>query len=1032
MLKVQTAHRYKSGYAIHLLKGILCFLVLALFCAEYGISQDGSRVSEKFKEAEELFVFNDPEQSMKLFKSIEDDLCNNEDYYELCIDSFIYRASILRSYREYEEADHLLDETKIRAVDLLGEGHPLFVKIFVQKAFLNEDLANIDLARVWADRAIEIVNEYNLEGIPLARAGIIDGYVLSSQGNYSEALDSYLTVLSTLNDLEKEFEVMRLFSQLHNNIGVVYRRLGELEEALEHYLSAREIIIEAFGASHHEMALIYNNVGGIYYVLGDRGRAAEYFIRSADILIENFGEMRDNVSRAYNNAGVVYLQLGDLNNAVHYLELAQRIKEEIHGSEHLNTAVGYNNLGSVYVQKEEFDKAENNYRLSIEVRKNIYGDNHPNLIAPLHTLSDLYIQVGRFGAARQELDKALSIGLARFNETHLDLIDTYSLIALSYLIEGDFNKADDYYSKTLSLILGVDISEETTIPDLTQVSYTLKLIENIRGLNRVLNEKYKASEDEQLLHKSLRLTSIASETIDMLQSSFQDEASKLNLIDNNYEIYSNALDVIYELYTLSNDDNWLDEMFYFSEKSRSRIALDLLQSVEARNFGGVSDEVINVEKELNTKVSDYHQKLQLEQEKGEEGSQSVLRQYRDSLFYAKRELHQFTRSLEESYPDYYQLKYDRNLAARNDIQAMISQDETVLSYSFGTESLYAIIINSKQIRVKKLEIDEGLADQIERIRKSVISGRTTEYEEAAYHLYTQLIKSVKDLLRTESLIILPDQALHYLPFEMLLTEKPNGKMYPQMPFLLRRYQIQYMPSATVMLTKQQQRLEEPKNLLALAPFSQTTIPLEQNMLNERYFDQLTPLPLTGYETREIAKLFRVRNSLWSFFFPEHAEVLTDRRASKSRILNGALNDYGFIHFATHAFVNETNPALSGIALHGGDDGDGLIYVGDIYNLQMRADLVVLGGCDTGLGEIRRGEGLIGFTRAFLYAGASNLVVSMWKVNDKPTAHLMIRFYEHIREGQSYGSALRNAKISLMDHPEYAAPRNWAAFILNGR
>ncbi|TVR31131.1 MAG: CHAT domain-containing protein [Balneolaceae bacterium] len=1020
------------GTLSNLLKGIFCFLALTFLCTEYGISQHGSTLSETFREAEELFIYNDSEQSEKLFKSIEEDLCNNEDYYELCVDSFIYRASILRNSREYEAADHLLDDAKNLAYNLLGEGHPLLVKIFAQKAFLNEDLANIDEARIWADRAIEVVNEYSPGEISFARAGIIDGYILNSQGNYSDALEAYSSVLNILNDLEKDLEVMRLLSQLHNNIGVVYRRLGQLEEALEHYLSAREVIIKALGESHHEMALIYNNVGGIYYVLGDRGRAAEYFIRSADILIENFGQMNDNVSRAYNNAGVVYLQLGDLEKAIHYLELAQRVKEEIHGSEHPNTAVGYNNLGSVYLQKEEFERAEKNYRLAIEVRKNIHGDNHPNLIAPLHTLSGLYIQTERWGDARKELQRALNIGLSRFNENHIDMIDTYSLIANSYLMEGDYNNAHHYYSKTLSLILGVDVSDEAIIPDLSQVSYTLKLIENIRGMNRVLHEKFKASGDKQLLHESLRFTTIASETIDMLQTSFQNEASKLNLIDNNYEIYSNALDIIFKLYTISHDDNWLDEMHYYSEKSRSRIAHDLLQSVEARNFGGVPDEVINVERELNTKVSDYYQKLQLEQEKGEEGSQSMLRQYRDSLFYAKRELHQFTQSLEENYPDYYQLKYDRKLAARDDIQSMIGPDETVLSYSFGSESLYAIIIDSEQISVRKLEKDEGLADQIEKIRKSVISGRTTEYEEAAYHLYTQLIEPVKDLLRTESVIILPDQAMHYLPFEMLLTEKPNGKMYHHMPFLLRQYQIQYRPSATVMITKQQQRPQEPKNLLALAPFSQSTIPLEQDELNERYFDQLTPLPLSGYEAQEIAKLFRVRNSLWSFFFPEHAEVLTDRRASKSRILNGALDDYGFIHFATHAFVNERNPALSGIALHGGDDGDGIVYVGEIYNLQMRADLVVLGACDTGLGEIRRGEGLIGFTRAFLYAGASNLVVSMWKVNDQPTAHLMIGFYEHIREGQSYGSALRNAKISLMDHPEYAAPRNWAAFILNGR
>ena len=110
----------------------------------------------------------------------------------------------------------------------------------------------------------------------------------------------------------------------------------------------------------------------------------------------------------------------------------------------------------------------------------------------------------------------------------------------------------------------------------------------------------------------------------------------------------------------------------------------------------------------------------------------------------------------------------------------------------------------------------------------------------------------------------------------------------------------------------------------------------------------------------------------------------------------------------------------------------MAYVDDIYTMELNADLVVLGACETGLGLVYRGEGLIGFTRAFIYAGASNLMVSMWRVNDQPTANLMINFYEEIRAGTGYNESLRNAKLTLIENPNTAAPRNWAAFVLQGR
>jgi CHAT domain-containing protein len=148
-----------------------------------------------------------------------------------------------------------------------------------------------------------------------------------------------------------------------------------------------------------------------------------------------------------------------------------------------------------------------------------------------------------------------------------------------------------------------------------------------------------------------------------------------------------------------------------------------------------------------------------------------------------------------------------------------------------------------------------------------------------------------------------------------------------------------------------------------------------------------------------------------------------------------LGDYRYLHFATHGIVNAANPTLSGLAFEQDTSStdDGILHLGEVYNLSLNADLVVLSACETGLGQIAKGEGIIGLTRGFLYAGASNLLVSLWQVNDATTSNLMLDFYGQMLEGSSKPQALREAKLQMIRrHYEYAKPYFWSPFILIGR
>jgi CHAT domain-containing protein len=162
----------------------------------------------------------------------------------------------------------------------------------------------------------------------------------------------------------------------------------------------------------------------------------------------------------------------------------------------------------------------------------------------------------------------------------------------------------------------------------------------------------------------------------------------------------------------------------------------------------------------------------------------------------------------------------------------------------------------------------------------------------------------------------------------------------------------------------------------------------------------------------------------------------DFQANRATALSEKLADYRIVHFATHGLLDSAHPELSGLALslvdENGQAQDGYLRLNEIYNLKLNADLVVLSACQTGLGKEVKGEGLIGLTRGFMYAGAPRIVASLWQVNDAATAELMKRFYRGmLKEKLRPAAALRQAQLELMKKPAWRAPYYWGAFVLQG-
>jgi CHAT domain-containing protein len=367
----------------------------------------------------------------------------------------------------------------------------------------------------------------------------------------------------------------------------------------------------------------------------------------------------------------------------------------------------------------------------------------------------------------------------------------------------------------------------------------------------------------------------------------------------------------------------------------------------------------------------------------------------------------------------------------DEVKALCPDKNTVVfEYSVGDSSSCLWVITRSDYMIFKLPRRKILQEQIETIRFSLLDrqqGISDFFTNAGSILYEELIKPAESYLSKKSkLIIIPDGVLNYLPFEVLLTEnkKPTAEFsYSDLLFLVKKYPISYGQSASVLKTliskpEEARQRAVGKRLLAIGD------PLYEDTL----FNSQIKYPRLEFSGKEI-------ENIATYFTGGFSEIYLRNKATEENLKrNNELNKFNYIHFATHGLIDEDKPDLSSLVLtserNSGEDG--LLQAKEIFELKLNADLVVLSACQTGLGKLIRGEGMVGLTRAFMYAGTPSVMVSLWSVSDISTSILMGEFYKNlIKNKLSKTDALRKAQLTLMRDNNYAHPFYWAPFVLIG-
>ena len=499
-----------------------------------------------------------------------------------------------------------------------------------------------------------------------------------------------------------------------------------------------------------------------------------------------------------------------------------------------------------------------------------------------------------------------------------------------------------------------------------------------------------------------------------------------------YELY---LDVLLSLAEREPDAGYDEKLLAASERGRARGLLDLLAEGRIDLDQGIEPDLRRREAELARSLD--HAASSLERARAaERPDETAVARWSDELAAIARRQDELEIEIRARNPRYAEVRYPEPLSAA-EIRALLDERTALLEYWLGKEGSFLLVITRAGAAVHRLPPAAEIETLVEEVRSAIDKRRLAtlpRFVRAASELYQILLAPAAETLTARpALLIVPDGALHSLPFEVLLSDAAASRGVPweQLPYLLREHAVAYVPSANVLAGLRQPRPAPPsehhKRFVAFAdPFyGEEAAAAADAEVRDTSSPSFRRLPQTAREVRDIASLYPV----------EEVELYLDRRASKASLkaspfLAGARR----IHFATHGYLDEQRPELSGLALALPEDGsdNGILRVHEIFNLDLSADLVTLSACETGLGKQVASEGLVGLSRAFFYAGARSLLASLWNVSEDSTPDLMVEVYRRLERGESKAEALRRAKLGLVEGDGSAShPFHWAPFVLVG-
>jgi CHAT domain-containing protein len=857
------------------------------------------------------------------------------------------------------------------------------------------------------------------------RAMIVRVAQLSDYRNLLKYSKEALSLAQSLKD-------RRLEGSLENYVGGANDFLGEVKEALIHYERAA-MLARANGYQAAEASAL-NNIGKLYSDASDQQKALEYYLQALPLYQPLGIQIAEGIT--LNNIGNAYNKLGESQKAIDYLQQALpkfRSSKGAKGPESLTLS----NIGIAYSRLGDNAKALDYYNQARTIQQQT--GNKAQEAETLDRLGVLYSNQNQLDKALEYHQQALQLQRASGNVRREGV--SLSNLGHVYTVLGRASEALDYFNQSLAIF--------RRLGDLNNAATALE------GRAHAEQQLGNLSDARKSIEESLSLV----ETVRAQTGSQQYRASYLASRESAYEF---LVDLLMQLNVREPGKGHDAEALQASERARARSLTEMLNEAHVDILEGVDAGLIERERDIRRSLNAKAQRqIQFTAAKGRPDEIAALNKEISAL---EDDYQQVQAAIRKASPVYAALMQPQSLGLEG-IQAQLNSNTVLLEYALGDAQSYLWVVTPDSLKTYKLAPRE----QVEKLARQVYESLTArsvfnslessaerqtrsgdadaQFRRASAELSRMILAPAAAQLGTRRLVIVADGALQYVPFAALSLDR---SLRP----LIVDHEIASIPSTSSLAIQRQSlanRKPAPKGLAVIADpvFSTADARFTSNTAakampantvstgnNTRIIEHLSGgsgaqlmigrLPFTRQEADQILAVAPSQSNLKALDF----------RANRSMVTSGELGQYRYVHFATHGYVDTARAGLSAIVLsmidEQGNAQDGFVRTHDIYNLKLPAELVVLSACETGLGKDVKGEGIEGLTRAFMYAGARRVIVSLWNVNDKATAALMQRLYTGmLRGGKTPAAALRAAQIEMLRTRQWQSPYFWAPFVMQG-
>lgn len=976
------------------------------------------------------------------------------------------KADTLAASINYKTADSLLKKRDFnKSVLLFNEALTVYKKTgtfkkiadcYYKLGYCYEESLDYNNAQKFYEKSLKLKKEKlstNHESISISLSGL--GRLNFIQSNYKTALSFFEEALTVSLKAHKETD--EVIGNKYNNIGLCYYNLGDLHTSLKYLEKSLNIDIKSLEEDHINIGFSYINIGLIYFDLMQDDKAMMYYQKSLPYFVKN--DYYKGILGVYNNTGNILKSQGELNKALNYYQKSLAITLEHFKEDVSLLSLIYMNIGNTYRMLGAYDDALIYLNKSLEYYKATLDKNQDKIAKLYDNIGSLYASKGEYLTALKYSKKGINIHEKLGN--HLETAYSLKLLGeLKYKYEF-YNEALNYNQKGLKLtqeiygathLLTSNFHYNIGITHYKKENYKIALkhldsalISNSKKVNdkelfnlnnyfdhqlllktiykkaQTLQLKSIQTKDNELLERSATLYYQADHVIDYIRESINNHQDKLVLAEQAKAIYADAIATHVLQYKNTAESKHLINAWHFTEKSRSNTLKDLLNDTNAKNFSNLPSELIDFEKSIKSDIAYYQSQIVAEQSENILDTDKI-KNFENELFTINQKKDSLIKRLKKDYPKYYQLKHKTEAFSVKDIQDKINNRTTVLEF-FSTESkIYAFTISKNDISIKELTISE-LDKKIERFNTSITSENLNAYKEIASILYQELIKPLDKKLIGDELIIIPDDILWYLNFDLLLTNN-NNQNSRELPYLLKKYAISYSNSADLLFNPIIKNTSESKTLKECLAFSYSNASNSKKSSKKNTSltsDIKEDLPGARKEIDMISKIIDGH-----YYYGANAVESTFKQN---------VENYSILHLALHGDVDNKNPENSKLFFTKSNDTieDDVLYNHELFALNIPADLVVLSACNSGIGEIANGEGIMSLGNAFQYAGAKSLLLSKWEVHDKSTPELMKCFYSNLKKGMNKPKALQQAKLKYLANTEafYTNPFYWGSFYIIG-